>query len=212
MDAVRSRIETLMRERGDDCLSLSRLLGRNDAYMQQFLKRGVPRKLHEDDRRTLARYFGIGEHELGGPPAAAQGLDGVVLVPRLLIGASAGTGSLADGGDQAGSLGFERRWLRRLSPRPDALSIIQVEGDSMSPLLCDGDDILVDTGDGAQAVRDGVYVLRLDDALMVKRVALLPGGAFRVSSENPAFPSWPAVEAERVRVVGRVIWAGRAIR
>ena len=61
MDDVRNRLQDLMDERGDDCLSISRMLGRNAAYFQQFLKRGVPRKLKEDDRRVLATYFGIDE-------------------------------------------------------------------------------------------------------------------------------------------------------
>ena len=41
-----------------------------------------------------------------------------------------------------------------------------------------GDDILVDLGDAAERLRDGIYVLRVDDALVVKR--------HRASSDGPA--------------------------
>ena len=63
----RTALATLIERRGEDFASLSRLLGRNPAYVQQFIRRGVPRKLDEADRRTLARYFNVPERILGGP-------------------------------------------------------------------------------------------------------------------------------------------------
>ena len=65
--AIRSRLDALIASRGEDYASLSRLLGRNASYVQQFIKRGVPRRLSESDRRILSRHFGIAEHLLGGP-------------------------------------------------------------------------------------------------------------------------------------------------
>ena len=64
--AIRSRLDALIASRGEDYASLSRLLGRNASYVQQFIKRGVPRRLSESDRRILASHFGIAEHLLGG--------------------------------------------------------------------------------------------------------------------------------------------------
>src|SRR3546814_12095801 len=63
------------------------------------------------------------------------------------------------------------KWLRGLGADPRALSIIRVAGDSMAPTLSDGDDILVDGGDAAGRLRDGISVLRMDDAFMVKGIA-----------------------------------------
>src|SRR3546814_11782305 len=80
---------------------------------------------------------------------------------------------------------------RDLGAEPRALSIIRVEGDSMAPTLDDGDDILVDGGDAAARLRDGIYVLRMDDVLMVKRIARAPGqGRISVISDNPHYRSW----------------------
>jgi len=62
---VRNRIEQLAEARGDTLSGLSRMLGRNAAYLQQFVSRGSPAKLDEDDRLTLAQYFAIDERELG---------------------------------------------------------------------------------------------------------------------------------------------------
>lgn len=41
------------------------MLGRNPAYLQQFVACGSPRKLDEDDRLKLAQFFQIDERELG---------------------------------------------------------------------------------------------------------------------------------------------------
>jgi Peptidase S24-like len=220
MDDVRATLDQLIRDRGDDYASLSRLLGRNAAYVQQFIHRGVPRKLDEDDRRTLAEYFGVAETILGGPvrPIAqsksrSTARDAVILVPRLEVGASAGPGALGADDAPLGQIGFETRWLRQLTANPGALSIIQVSGDSMNPTLADGDDILVDRADAAERIRDGIYVLRVDESLIVKRLAINPAQrSFTVRSDNAAYPAWNDVNPDGIDIVGRVIWTGRRIK
>ncbi len=220
MDDVRAALDQLIRDGGDDYASLSRLLGRNAAYVQQFIHRGVPKKLDEDDRRTLAQYFGVEESLLGGPAVAAARSksssafrENVIMVPRLAVGASAGPGTLGADDAPLGQIGFETRWLRQLTANPKALSIIQVSGDSMSPTLTDGDDILVDRADAAERIRDGIYVLRVDDTLIVKRLAISPAQRkFAVQSDNPAYPAWNDVNPDGIDIVGRVIWTGRRIK
>lgn len=215
--AARQTLDRLIAQRGDNYGALSRLLGRNPAYIQQYIKRGSPRKLDEADRATLARYFGVKEEVLGAPqhsaaPSVREGRSATVAVPRLSLGASAGAGAL-DGDERAnGSFGFDRGWLRGLGVSIDMLSIIRVDGESMAPTLGDGDDIMVDRGDGADRLRDGVYVMRLDGMLMVKRIALGPlRGRFSVLSDNAHYPDWPDVDPALVEIVGRVIWTGRRL-
>jgi hypothetical protein len=57
MSDPRSVLERLCVERGEDFAGLSRMLGRNAAYIQQFVRRGVPKRLRDIERRKLARYF-----------------------------------------------------------------------------------------------------------------------------------------------------------
>lgn len=211
-DPVRIRLDALIRQKGDDYASISRLLGRNPAYMQQFIKRGVPRRLAEDDRRILARYFGIGEELLGGPANPGQAPGAFVTVPRLSIDASAGPGAVAGAEQPVSTLAFRADWLRQLAGSPEKLSVIQVTGDSMLPTLNDGDEILVDASDGPDRLRDGIYVLRVDDMLIVKRIAMNPTGRnFTVQSDNPAYPAWENCSAGSIAVVGRVIWVSRRL-
>jgi phage repressor protein C with HTH and peptisase S24 domain len=82
----------------------------------------------------------------------------------------------------------------------------------MAPTLNAGDDILVDPGDCTERLRDGIYVLRMDDALVVKRIALHPiGRRVTVQSDNPAYPDWPDCDMGEIACIGRVVWAGRKI-
>lgn len=216
MDKVdpRAALERLIEDRGEDYSCLSRLIGRNSAYVQQYIKRGTPRQLAERDRRLLAGYFDVSEEMLGGPAAAVARPGGLVPVPRLDVVASAGAGAL--GGDERASahIAFDPQWLRRVAAGdPKNLSIIRVDGDSMYPTLGDGDEILVDGGDGAERLRDGIYVLRIEDALIVKRVALNPAGrTISIRSDNDAYPGWPDCDPGAIDIVGRVVWAGRRIR
>ena len=209
----RAVLERLIRERGGDYAGLSRLIGRNAAYIQQYIKRGTPKRLAEEDRLQLAAYFGIDESVLGGRGGGAAAAADLVAVPRLDVGASAGPGALDPAERELGRIAFDPCWLRRLGIQDGkALSIIRVRGDSMAPTLSDGDEILVDRGDGAGRLRDGIYVLRIEDALMVKRLALGPTSA-RVSirSDNDAYPGWPDCALSAVDVVGRVVWVGRKL-
>jgi cyanate lyase len=51
--------------RGLSLASLSRMIGRNAAYVQQFVDRGSPRRLPEDERRLLAMALDLDERKLG---------------------------------------------------------------------------------------------------------------------------------------------------
>jgi phage repressor protein C with HTH and peptisase S24 domain len=209
----RAVLERLCEDRGEDFAGLSRMLGRNPAYIQQFVRRGVPKKLKEEERKKLARFFSIPESLLGGPPEIEPGPAGLVPVKRTLVEASAGPGRVAGEERARPYFAFDERWLKALTASaPSNLSIIRVEGDSMAPTLNAGDDILVDTGDSMERLRDGIYVLRADDVLVVKRLAIHPTGRrVTVQSDNPAYPDWPDCDLDAVHCIGRVIWAGRKI-
>jgi phage repressor protein C with HTH and peptisase S24 domain len=212
MDEVRETLEQLIRDKGDDYSALSRLLGRNAAYVQQFMKRGTPKHLHEDDRRILARYYGVDETVLGGP----RYLSGPVieLIPVYDVRASAGHGALAEAELRSSQIAFEGKWLKKLTASsPSKLSIISVAGDSMEPTLFDGDDVLLDLSDDQSRLRDGIYVLRRDDALSVKRIALDPSSRkVSIVSDNSAYPVLHGIERKSLHIVGRVLWVGRKLQ
>lgn len=210
----RQVLERLCAEQRENFASLSRMIGRNDAYIQQYLRKGTPRQLKERERRALARYFKVPESLLGGMPEdGAAELGELVPILRTAVRASAGSGAFVEEESIRPYFAFDPRWLGSLTGSPAAkLSVIRVEGDSMAPTLSVGDDILVDLADAGERLRDGIYVLRADGALLVKRLALHPvGRRVTVQSDNPAYGDLPDCGLDEIDCIGRVIWAGRKV-
>lgn len=208
---ARTTLMALAAGRGVSLAALSSLIGRNSSYLQQFVKKKSPRKLEEGDRRKLAQFFGVDESVLGGTeekslatvgkPARSHWVD----VPRLALDASAGPGAAAGGEQPFGALRFSQDWLRSMGLNPSDLTIIAVAGDSMHPVLNDGDEILVDRS--RRALRDGIHVVRVGDHLMVKRIDMGHPGRVWLKSENPAYDPMD-LAPEEVAVIGRVVWKG----
>jgi phage repressor protein C with HTH and peptisase S24 domain len=150
---------------------------------------------------------------LGGPPDQDGDQPGLVSIKRHPVSVSAGPGAVVSEELGKPCFAFDERWLKALTASaPAKLSIVRVEGDSMAPTLNAGDDILVDLGDAADRLRDGIYVLRIDDSVVVKRLALNPmGRRVTVQSDNPAYSDWPDCGLDEINCIGRVIWSGRRI-
>jgi len=211
-DGPRARLLELSQARGVSLAALSDLLGKNPSYLQQFIRKGSPRKLEEQDRATLARFLGVSEAELREPqensyakPPRRRDEAEWVEVPRLDLGAAAGAGRVPGAEAAFDTFRFSRRWLEEQGLARAELSAIRVEGDSMEPLLNDGDEILVDRA--PRPFRDGIHVVRLGDTLMVKRVASVGPGRVALLSQNFAYPP-VEVAAEEVAIIGRVVWKG----
>ncbi len=133
------------------------------------------------------------------------------LVPVYDIEVSAGNGIIpVDFEAQVDQLAFPPGYLRHItSTSVQHLAIVTVKGDSMSPTLREGDVVMVDTTKRSLGY-DGLFVLRMDDALHVKRVTRGNSkGMVRIMSDNR--DSYPAIERELpdVDVVGKVLWYGR---
>lgn len=148
--------------------------------------------------------------------------DEFIYVERFSIEASAGFGSTIDNEMPIGKAAFRRDWIHQKGLDPNRLCILKVKGDSMYPTLSDGDAVLVETCfkktgdkfelgcDPKEIKRDGIYVLRIDGHLVVKRLQRDMVGGFIVKSDNPSY-SDINISADNVNdfcVAGRVEWAG----
>ncbi len=200
----------LTAESGVGYAALSRMIRRNHAYLHQFVTRGSPRVLAERDRRLLAAFFRVDEAVLGGP--ASGGEREQVTIGRLDMAASAGHGGLGEDDWPAGAMTVDLQLIARLRLDPAHARFLPAMGESMQPGICDGDLMLVDERDRRVGSRGAVFVLRLDGALMVKRLSRGGDHRIKVTSDNPDFPPTPSRLPGEVEVIGRVVWLSRALR
>ncbi|MDO8769565.1 MAG: S24 family peptidase [Burkholderiaceae bacterium] len=134
-----------------------------------------------------------------------------VFIPKYEITASAGNGSIIHDESVVDHLAFKRSWvMESLGLDPKHLALIDVGGDSMSPTIDNGDLILLDTRKG-RPKSEGVYVINLHGALLVKRIRMKLNGVIEVCSDNPRYQTETVTseEAGRLTMVGRVVWHGR---
>lgn len=136
-----------------------------------------------------------------------------VYVPRYNIKASAGNGYFNDGNEgHRFTMAFRRYWVTNfLRVDPKHLAVISIKGDSMDPVLKDGDNILVNHADNVRA--DGIYVLRLEDSIVVKRTLWERPDFVHIISENPAYPmiDYKISHDSDFGIIGRVVWFGRQL-
>lgn len=71
MDKVREFLRTSLEKRGLKMAAVSRDLGKNPTYIQQFLTKGSPRDLPEEVRRMLAEILDVSEAALRQPQERA---------------------------------------------------------------------------------------------------------------------------------------------
>ncbi len=234
LDPTRLLVMKLVQERGTDLKNASIAIGRNAAYLHQYITRGTPKVLPGDAREALAVLLGVPDAKLRPPsdpstrlPAAVDALDppptrrrtrasldGFASIPELDVRASAGPGALNDGLEDAKSTWqFSETMIRHeFRAKPDDLRVITIDGDSMEPLLSSGDRILLDTSQRIP-VPPGIFVIWDGMGVVAKRVEHIPNSepaTIVIKSVNPAYQTYER-EAEEVNIIGRVIWLSRRL-
>ncbi|MGE0424961.1 MAG: helix-turn-helix transcriptional regulator [Reyranellaceae bacterium] len=235
LDPIRVRVLQLIEERGANLKKASHALGKNAAYMHQYIYRGTPKVLPEDTREALARFLEVDDVELRHPEVPARKprsdtepetpggprrrrgkpiAEGFQAVTEIDVRASAGPGAFHEGLEES-----KETWLfpeaivrHEFRARARDLHIITIDGDSMEPLLSSGDRILIDTSQRVP-VPPGIFVIWDGMGIVAKRVEHVPHSEppqVVIKSINPEYQTYER-DAEEVNIIGRVIWAARRI-
>jgi transcriptional regulator with XRE-family HTH domain len=201
MDRIRKLIEGRRIERNLDYKELSAALGKNHAYVQQYVKRGIPAELKHKDLQKLAELLDL-EHELlgaeGGHPQA-PGSSGTIDEIDVTAGLGGGGLSIIENTTENG-ITFHREAVRdvwrlpewmlsRFNAQPQHIKAFPSRGDSMLPTINDGDVVFVDTRHRVPSP-PGIYCLADEfGGVVVKRLEVISRPQedpvmVRVSSDN----------------------------
>ncbi|HLJ64141.1 MAG TPA: S24 family peptidase, partial [Stellaceae bacterium] len=216
LDPVRHYLVQMIKARRTDLATVSRRIGRNHAYLHQFIHRGTPKHLPEEVRAALGELLGVRADEfrpqapvmeLHEPPAPFIYEMGSVRVDELDVRASAGDGALVEREKVVGRWELPRDLLR-LATRsaPEHVKILTVVGDSMLPTFQATDKVMVDTHD-LRPTPPGIFVIWDGLGFVLKRVEHLPHSEppkVRLSSDNPKYQPYERVLGEAY-IQGRVI-------
>lgn len=153
------------------------------------------------------QYRGVGDKRLpfGGFPAARAEV-GMVDIPQidLQFGLGAAFMDTEIVEHQAEMRAFPRDWLRMITNAdPAHLCWIQGQGDSMEPVISDGDLALVDRSVVTPGVGDVYWVIAYGQIGMIKRLRPMPDGSVKILSNNAAVPPETAYDGE-LHIFGRV--------
>jgi phage repressor protein C with HTH and peptisase S24 domain len=192
---------------------LAQALAIDPAGINRLLK--GERQLKAAEIVTVARYLGEEPPTMGRGAQRAETSpdgDGDAYARVAVYEGRAAAGAGGEAGEQIKHyLVFREQWLRAVTSAPiNELAVIEIDGDSMEPTLRSGDHALVDRTECRPRQKDGLYVIRADGGLQVKRVSAHPvSGLLTISSDNPAYRSYADIPPTDIVVVGRVIWIGR---
>lgn len=218
LDKPRETLLQLLSESEFDLKSLSEKIGRNSAYLQQYVTRGSPRELGEPEREAVADLLGVdpnvfrseGAQNRSKRPKVAREPSSGLKVPEIDVSPQAGMGAvvsdIVEHQHPVDHWSFPRALVSAFISDPSKLTIIRVAGDSMEPDYCAGDRILVDTGHTTPSPA-GVYVLWDGLGVVLKRVEVVMGSEpkrIRIMSINPAYPAYE-LPLDDVRINGRVV-------
>jgi len=127
------------------------------------------------------------------------------------VDTSAGAGAVVQDESVTGHVKFPYQWMRRRGLHAARCRIIRVTGDSMEPTLPNGSAVLVDLD--RKHRQDGkVFVIRIGDDLVVKRIVRDPEAGWLLVSDNPDKRTWVTRPwPEDAAVIGEIKWVARSL-
>jgi phage repressor protein C with HTH and peptisase S24 domain len=134
-----------------------------------------------------------------------------VRIPLINLQVGAGNGYEVMTEEVSEYLTLPRRLItKERGLNPNSLHAVTVMGDSMSPEFNPGDIVFLDVEKTRPG--EGIYIVRLDNAIVIKRMQVLAGKAIKLNSHNPIYePITIDLETsgESFQILGRVVWSLR---
>lgn len=131
------------------------------------------------------------------------------LIPMVETELSAGGGAFVQSEDVKGHYAFRKEWIRKVASGPKDMVLMRVFGNSMYPTIQDGDTVMIDTN-RKKIVEGGLFALRFDQTVMIKRLSFRTGGKIQIISDNREYQPYEA-DMQDIHIIGQVIFFSRVL-
>lgn len=221
-DEIRKKIDILLKEKDISLNYASGIIGKNSAYLHQYINKGSPLRLPEEQRKKLAILLNVDEQELTDLPLSPSlqpvhtsnfGIipsffkkphPNTVGIEMLDISACCGTGIENTHENIVGIWQMPLIDFKGISQAaPEQIKIVKAVGDSMYPTINDGDFVFVDISNSSMN-SDGIYVLATETGLSIKRLQNDYNGNVTIISDNKLYNAHP-IPLSNIRILGRVV-------
>lgn len=206
IEQIRAHIDDLIRTKGKNYRSLSLQIGKNEAYLHQYINKGSPLRLPEQQRRRLAEILDVDEQELTD-----------IKLPKTIFSRAPHTQTaliemLSFEGQNSETIGFLSLPLadfhNMTASEASAVKMLRAVGDSMSPTLKDGDYVLADFSCRTYSA-DGLYLISSKDHYAIRRVQQILPGELMLISDNANYKP-VSLSAKKVEIAAKIVFCFKA--
>ena len=214
LNGIRKKLEKKILASGHTFREVSLKIGRKDSYIQQYIKYGFPKRLNEVDRKKVCQLLELDEAELIDDELLKSGVKNVNLIKLTEKNVNPTDFLRIDIYDMKSSERPEENVIGQLAinykeffgwcnGNPENLKIMRLSGDNMEPTILSGSLIMYDTS-VLEYSGDGIYIIRYDDRITLKRVQRTSNEQYILKSENPRYQD-VRCSLEELNILGRVI-------
>jgi len=141
-------------------------------------------------------------------------LDDFELFQEFEQGIAAGHGAYAISQEIERQFAFRKEWISRHGLNNKNCGLFKARGDSMLPLIGDGDIMLVDMSkkEMQDIIEGKIYCFSEGDLLKVKRLVRKGSGLLAISDNKSEIPNPMEVDMEQFRLIGKVVWIGHMVK
>ena len=142
------------------------------------------------------------------PPAICE--HGFAHIPLVEAELSAGGGSFVTSDNIIAYFAFRLEWIRKKYINPEKAVLMRVRGDSMEPLIDDGDVVLIDQL--SNKPKEGkIYAFAVEDAILIKEFLFIPPDTVQLISKNPEYEkiTLKTSDIPKLNIIGQVKWLAK---
>jgi len=192
---IGQKLKRIRESKGVSRRELAKILGKDEVSFEQYIYKIESGKIQNpgiEFIESILKALNVSSKELM-EETEDDDLEQLFAIPIINVQAGAGNPLYAE----------EYIYINDIIPSKH-VSAIKVKGDSMEPVIKDGEYVIVDTS-SKEVINGKIYVIAdADGGLLIRRIHKLKDNLFRLLPENELYKS-QTVNPGDIRIIGKAI-------